>query len=104
MGSSGVNDYWIEFDEDCPSNPSTQTHQDVHVVNGMENGQPKAELRWGDSRSFSLTPQATYNVIFDAFDGRHLEFSSPGGTYIVVASDTAQVRLSTVDPATFSWP
>jgi hypothetical protein len=98
-GSSGVVDYWVEFDELCPIKvPKRNTI----VVN---DGNAKADLRWGDRRSYTLHPGAQFKVIVDQFDGKHLEYSRPSQRdFVTVGTSGDSIDLATADPRTLSWP
>jgi len=101
MGESGVNDYWIEFDEQCPS---TRLQKDPPIV---VNDGTAANLRWGDQRTYDLQPEAKYKIVFDSFDGQHAEYTRPQNHpqgLLRVGEGARQLELSTADPASLQWP
>jgi hypothetical protein len=97
-GSSGVNDYWIEFDETCPVDVAkTET---IVVNSGTQ-----IDLRWSDRRAYAVRDGAAYKVIFDSFDGKHLEYGGPANGYLInVEFQNKQVLISTQAASLLKWP
>jgi hypothetical protein len=98
FGHSGVNDYWIEFDETCPVDVTkTET---IGVNSGVQ-----IDLHWSDRRAYPVHDGAAYKVIFDSFDGKHLEYGGPTNGYLInVEFQNKQVVISTQAASLLKWP
>lgn len=93
FGSSGVNDYWIEFDQKCSSlRESTQTTE--------------ISIRWGERRSIDLHERnISWTVRASSFDGSHDEFGRPGGNqFLTVSADAGHVEVKASSADTLRFP
>jgi len=99
-GESGVNDYWIEFNETCPSStPGTNTYEfdSRHGIIG-----------WKETKTISFpAPPAhvdSYVVKFVGFDGTKIEWASPNTSRILTVKATGNgLELTVADPAQLKW-
>ncbi len=102
FGSSGVCDFWIEFDEMCP----TSSVRDLPET--VINDASRTTLKWGDRRSYPLPANLTgYKVSYDSFDGQHLEYSAPSATadlYVKILRENDSLVFEAANPASLRSP
>ena len=74
---------WWHFEYDV-----TSSHTDTNTTAA------EVVLRWGDSRTFDVTPN-NWRVVFDSFDGSHTELAAPehGNRYLDIDLQGNKLRI-----------